>query len=70
MVENGALLELRDCFIHSKKDRKVIEIEKERLIQAKLRGDPDPERVDVEDFCFITNIQTIIDKDKVNYTMS
>ena len=32
VVENEAILELRDCFIRSKKDRKVLESEKEALI--------------------------------------
>ena len=63
MVENEAILELRDCLIRSKKDRRIQESEKEALIQAKLRGEAEPENADVEDFCFILNRKTVSDKD-------
>ena len=38
---------MRDCYIHSVKDLKVLEAEKDLLIQAKLRGEQDPEIEDV-----------------------
>jgi hypothetical protein len=32
VIENGSHLEMRDCYIHSVKDFKVLEAEKELLI--------------------------------------
>ena len=59
IVERGSSLEMRDCYIHSKKDSKVAEAEKELLIEAKLRGEEEPELADVEDYCIIMNGHTI-----------
>ena len=62
VVGEGSRLEMRDCFIQSKKDPSVLEREKEALIEAKLRGDiNEPENKDVEDFCFIVNNRSSLD---------
>jgi hypothetical protein len=56
---------MRDCFILSKKDSKIYEAEKEQLIDAKLRGDEDPEINDIEDCCILMNGQIMTEKIKI-----
>jgi hypothetical protein len=59
-VETDSYLEIRDCFIKSVKDKAVIDKEQEML----LADDQNPNIVsqiqDVEDCCFIMNIDSIL----------
>ena len=65
VIEKGSSLEMRDCFIVSKKDHKIADAEKELLIEAKLKGCEGPEQGDVEDCCIVLNGQGLSEKIKI-----
>jgi hypothetical protein len=58
-IENGSFVELRDCYILSVKDQKVIEQEKDIVIKAQLKGGQEPVINDVNDFCFGINMASM-----------
>ena len=58
-IESGSFVEMRDCYILSIKDIKVIEKEKDVIIQAQIMGEEEPVINDVQDFCFSMNISTM-----------
>lgn len=65
IVENDSFLEIRDCFIRSVKDLKVIEKEKEQFVAAEAAGGVNiVEQNDVEDCCFAMNISSIVPTSK------
>ena len=59
IVENDSFLEIRDCFIRSVKDLKVIEREKDQFVNAEEGGENIVEVNDVEDCCFAMNISSL-----------
>ncbi len=54
-IESGSFVEMRDCYVLSIKDPKVIEKEKDIFINAQLMGEEEPAINDVQDYCFSMN---------------